>query len=163
MEPERRYSAIEFREEGRGLAGIAVRYGDVAELPWGDERIAPGAFGDLANADILLNMQHRRDRPLCRTQGGGLELRDTAAELSLSATLPETRDGDDALALVRTRVLRGFSIEFEATSERQEGALRIIEGARLVGIGLVDKPAYTSAVVAAMREQAAIRRRRHWL
>lgn len=163
MEPERRYSPVEFREDGRGLAGIALRYGDTASLPWGEERIAPGAFGDLANADVVLNFQHRRDRPLARTQGGGLELRDTAEALSLSATLPETRDGDDALALVRNRVLRGLSIEFEATSERQEGGLRIIEGARLLGIGLVDKPAYTSAVVAARQAAANRRRNRHWL
>ena len=161
MEPERRYSAIDFREEGRVLTGVAMAYGTRAALPWGEETILPGAFGDVGSLDVVLNFQHRRDRPLARTGGGGLELRDSKDALALTAALPRTRDGDDALALAGT-VLRGFSIEFQAEAERQEGGLRIIERASLLGIGLVDKPAYTSAVVAAMRA-AARRRCRHWL
>ena len=158
-EIERRYCEIECRADG-GLSGVAVRYGDIARLPWGEERIEARAFGDDVDAlDVVLNLQHRRDRPLARTGGGGLVLSDSPAALSIAATLPGTRDAEDALALVRANVLRGLSIEFSALDERIEaGGLRVIERAALHGVALVDVPAYPDAVVAA-RQAAA---KRHW-
>ena len=58
-------------------------------------------------ADVILNVQHDRGRPIARTGGGGLELLDNSIELGIRATIPETRDGDDALKLVNKRILRG--------------------------------------------------------
>ena len=161
---ERRY--IELRQDGRRLAGTAVRYGDVASLPWGDERFTAGAFSPLG--DVILNTMHDRGTPLARTGGGGLELVDSDRELLIEAELPATRAADDVVELVKTGVMRGLSIEFEATSERMENSVRVIDRAVLHGIAVVDTPAYPASEVEARRAALAVRqtvpaRRRVWL
>ena len=104
---ERRFAPLEYRGEGRTLEGVAVKYGDTARLPFGSERFEPGAFGDVAGADVILNVQHDRGRPIART-GGGLVLEDSREALAIRADLPATREADDALELVRAKVLRGL-------------------------------------------------------
>ena len=157
-EPERRYA--ELRASGNTLHGIAVQWGAEAAMPWGKERIDAGAFGDdVAALDVVLNLQHQRDRPLCRTGGGGLELRDANGGLEVRATLPDTQDGNDAALLVRRNVLRGLSVEFVCEADRHEGDTRIVERASLLGIALVDRPAYPRALVSA-RTLALQRQRR---
>ena len=108
-----RYRYADLAEvKGRTLRGVLLRYGDVAKGY--KERILAGAFGDLSSADILLNLQHDRGRPLART-GGGLTLTDGPEHLQVTAVLPETRDADDALKLIESGVLRGLSCEFFPT------------------------------------------------
>ena len=145
---ERRF--VEFRYDGdRTLSGVWMKYGDIAELPWGEaERFEPGAFGSVGGLDLILNMQHSRLKPLARTGGGGLVIDDSDRELRVTATIPETSDGNDTITLVRGKVLRGFSIEFVP----QEGGYRIegVNGkttithtkAKLRGGAVVDRPAY---------------------
>ena len=160
---ERRF--CELRGEGRTLAGVAIVYGDTAELPWGAERFEAGAFGDVGAADVILNSAHDRGRPLARTGGGGLVLRDSAEQLAIEAALPDTRDADDVLALVRSRVLRGLSIEFHATDERLEANVRVVTGATLRGVAVVDRPAYAASEVAARQALASshiLRTMRWW-
>lgn len=151
MQAELRFTELRAEPNSRNLSGIAVSYGDVARMPWGSERIEAGAFGSIG--DILLNRQHDRGRPLARTNGGGLSLLDGADALRMTATLPETRDSDDVLALVRSGVMRGLSTEFIAEDESFEGSLRIIKRARLVGLAVVDQGAYPASLVA-QREKA---------
>ena len=140
---ERRYCELR-AVEGRAIEGVAVAYGDTARLPWGEERILPGAFGDVAQADVVMNAQHDRGRPLARTGGGGLALADTAQALIVRATLPDTRAADDVLALVRANILRGLSIEFLPSAERIEGRVRVITAASLRGVAVVDTPGLSS-------------------
>ena len=45
----------------------------------------------------------------------------------MRAVLPDTAAARDTLTLVRSGVLRGLSVEFQALEERAEGDLRIIE------------------------------------
>ena len=145
---ERRF--FELRHGGdRKLSGVAVRYGDTAILPWGKERFEPSAFGDVGRVDAVLNAHHDRGRPLARTGGGGLTLTDSAEALEFAAELPETRDSDDVLTLVKTGVLRGASIEFTAKTERFESNVRVIGRAALSGIAIVDRPAYKDSEIAA--------------
>ena len=143
---ERRF--VELRQEGRRLSGTAITYGSEAQILGFRERFESGAFGDVSALDILLNRQHDRARPLARTGGGGLKLRDSAERLRIEATLPETRDADDVLALVKAGVLRGLSLEFNAVRERWAGDLRIISRATLRAVGVVDRPAYPDSTVA---------------
>ena len=165
---EIRYSVEEVRLEGRRLSGVALRYGDTAKLPWGvDERFRPGAFRDRM-ADVILNAMHQRSQPLART-GGGLRVIDGPEELRVEADLPETSLASDVLALIRSKVYRGLSVEFAAQKESQEGKTRVIEEARLLGIAVVDKPAYPASVIESMRQRYASvkapnsRLRRVWL
>ena len=83
----------EVRREGRVLSGTAITYGDVARVGSMRERFAPGALGDLAGADVLLNVQHDRAQPLARTGGGGLTLTDSATGLEVRAELPAHKIG----------------------------------------------------------------------
>ena len=94
-ETERRYVELRAAPDGRRLEGVAVRYGDVAALPWGKERFEAGAFADRMS-DVRLTVQHDRGRPLART-GAGLTLDDNAERLALAAELPVTREADDTL------------------------------------------------------------------
>ena len=144
---ETEFRAFVFRQDGRRLQGTAIRYGDVARTPLGPERFERGAFGDVQAVDAILNIQHDRRKPLVRTDGGGLTLTDSATALTIRAELPNTQESNDALELVRMRVLRGLSIEFEALRERVENGIRVISRAALIGIGLVDRPAYRDSLV----------------
>ena len=112
----------------------------------------PGSFGDVSELDVILNSHHVRARPLARSGGGGLELFDTETELTIRAELPQTTEANDVLALVRSGVLRGLSIEFSAQAERlEEGDLRVVERAKLSSIGVVDRPQYETSTVQARR------------
>ena len=142
---ERRVSEVS-GPVGRTITGAAVVYGDVARVGYGRERIAPGAFGDVDSLDVILNLQHQRGRPLARTGGGGLVLEDSPTALTVRGLLPPTREADDALALVRSGVLRGLSVEFRAVRERIDAGVRVIERAELSGVGLVDRPAYPASI-----------------
>ena len=147
------HRAVELRQDGRTLTGRAVTYGDVARLPWGVvEIIEARAFGAVDAIDILLNVQHDRKRMIAGTGGGGLVLTDSAQALDVRAELPPTREADDTLELVRRRILRGLSIEFETLRERQDGQRRIIERAELSGLAVVDRPAYRSSTIEARSE-----------
>ena len=149
---ERRYT--ELRSAGaRTLEGVAVVYGDTARLPWGRERILPGAFGDVAELDVILNSAHQRDRPLART-GAGLILDDSVQRLAVRADLPETRDADDVLTLVRKGVLRGLSVEIVVEDDDVVSGVREIRAAKLRGIGVVDRPAYPASEVEARQKPA---------
>lgn len=136
---------IELRAEGgRRLVGRVVNYRDTADRLSFTERFLPGS---LRISDVLLYAQHERGQPLARTPQT-LELRDSATELTMVATLPRTRLADDVLQLVRSGVLRGLSVGFVALRDRMEGNTRVIENAVLDHIGVVDRPAYSESTVA---------------
>ena len=142
MPLERRFSPITI--DGRTLKGAVMPYGETAFIPGiGLERFEPGS---LVFDDVILNVQHDRNRPIARTDGG-LELVDDATALRMVAQIADTRDGLDALANVKNRILRGLSVEFDALDEFRDRNIRIIKRALLNGIGLVDRPAYEGAIV----------------
>ena len=146
MTTERRY--CELRAEGRTLEGDAIVYGDVATFPWGRERIQSGAFGDVG--DVILNRQHQRTTPIARTGGGGLTITDSPEALSIRADLPAgVAAADETLALVRSKVLRGLSVEFYSRLDHLEGDMRVIQKADLVGISVVDSGSYPASLVSA--------------
>lgn len=138
----------ELRAEGRRLVGTAMPYNVVS--PGHRELFRPGAFtGRLA--DVALDVQHDRRRIVARTGGGGLELRDTPPALLMEATLPDTREANDTLTLVRQRVLRGLSVEFSSLRETRQGGIRIIEQAALPRLSVVDSGSYPGTDVEARR------------
>lgn len=160
---QRRFFELRADVDQRLLEGTALAYGDVAQIPGGEEMIEAGAFGAVDRLDLVLNVQHNRGRPLARTGGGGLVLTDSLEALTVAATLPNTREADDTLELVIKKVLRGFSIEFLPVRQRQEGRRAVITSARLGGLAVVDQPAYPASTVEARAEEHASRRRRLWL
>ena len=135
----------EFRVAGRTLSGTVLRYGDIA--PGHRERFLPGAFGPEPRGS--LNIQH--DQSLVVLKAGQFVLADSATALEIRAELPSS---SAALALVKRGALNGFSVEFNARRESRMGGVRVIERADLVGVGLVDQPAYPSS-------KAEVRRAEH--
>jgi len=148
MATERRYA--ELRAEGRVLSGTVVRYGDRADLGGFTEEFAGGAIQLRGGrAGQVLNLQHDRAMPLART-GAGLDVAATASGVSFRAELPRTRLADDVLEGVAAGLYRGASIEFEArAADWQDGQVphRIIREALMVGLAVVDTPAYPEAVL----------------
>ena len=147
------YRYAELEQDGRTLVGTLMRWGDVSTRneTGSPERMERGVFGDVANSDVILNMMHDRRRPLARTGGGGLVLTDSPEAITIAATLPETRDADDALTLVERGILKGFSSEFYPRQAGWDGTTRVIRRAHMPRIGLVDEPAYGDSLVAEIR------------
>ena len=112
------------------------------------------AFGDVDAIDATLNVQHRRDRAIARTGGGGLVLVDSPSELRFEAELPQTREAEDTVRLVRSGVLRGSSIEFGVPQggEKVMDGIVTVERARLAGLAVVDSPAYQDSLIEARAE-----------
>ena len=146
---EYRSAAFEVRAEGDSavVEGAAMAYGDEADIAGlFTERVEPGAFKGGMN-DVILNLQHRRDAPIARTDGGGLVLTDSAERLFARAEIPAYRS--DVADMVKRRILRGYSVEMEVTAEDWPSPTkRIIRAAVLRGLALVDSPAYGDATVA---------------
>ena len=141
------------RQAGRVLSGTALRYGDVARIGGQREKFLPGSFPDVERADILLNRQHAREKPLARSNGGGLTVSDSPQALSIRAELPSTVDSDETLELVKRGVLRGLSIEFEALRESQENGTRVVTLAKLFAVAVVDSGAYPASTVEARQRR----------
>lgn len=164
MTAERRYFRIELRAAASDdappvLEGV-VPYGSRGTTPTGQpEVLEPGS---LRMDDVVLNRQHNRDLALARTDGGGLELSDRPDGLHVRAELPDTPLARETVELVRSKVLRGLSPEFMVREEHVDAdGVRRIDRADLVGLAVVDSPAYPEAEVAA--RAAAGERPRLWL
>lgn len=132
--------------DGRTLSGLALPYGVETVFAGKRERFEANAAASTGEA--VLNLHHRTDRPLAR-EPGTLRLESRADGLHMSAELPETREADDALALVRAEILTGLSVEFRADRERQSGGVRVIERATIAGLAVVARAAYPSTRVEA--------------
>ena len=134
--------------DSRIISGVAMRYGDTATLRGGLlERFLPGAFeGGFDN--VLLDIEHDRRRVLAR-HGANLELADSPEALRFKAELPATRECDDALTLVRSKIAFGSSIEFRVIKQAVRSGVRIVERAVLRGIGVTADPAYGLSLIEA--------------
>ena len=156
MKTEQRYSTVDL-DDGRRLVGTVMPYNVPSDIGGGLlECFRPGSFGNVSALDLLLNWQHQRERPLARTGGGGLTLMDSDVALEMAAVLPDTREANDAVEMVKAGIMRGLSVEFHATRETMQGNMRVVEAARLVGVALVDVPAFPGSTVEARETRARL-------
>ena len=92
MELEYRFANIEIRADSSGavIEGTVMPYSNRRRILRGlfRESVDAGAFGNLG--DVILNQdaRARSDHDLARTDGGGLELTDSAERLSMRAEIP---------------------------------------------------------------------------
>ena len=140
----------DLRRDALLSAGVYSRH--LTNLAAGDTSV--GSTPSLRDADLIVNVQHDRARPLVRT-GQGLVIEDRAQAVTLHAELPAGLDQDQALANVRAGILRGLSVEFVAVRERMDGGTRVISEARLKDVALVDRPAPTTQATVEARQKAA--------
>ena len=150
--------AIECREDetrrGPGrLIGRILTYGeraiDRAEL------FERGALSWPADG-VILNRQHARGAPIMRVVP--IE-RD--GELRIDQPLPDTLAGRDAATEIRSGLLRGLSVSFQAKRQAFAGGVRRIQSAAMTAVGLVDSPSYDAPVEVRQRRNGG-RRRRRW-
>ena len=142
MKLERRYADLT-DIEGRTLTGLALPFEVEARVGISRERFARGSVQSSGSA--ILNVQHDRGRAIAR-EPETLTFEVTDSGLLMRAALPETREGDDTLALVKARVLRGLSVEFVAHSERNLAGVRVIDRATVYGLAVVDSGAYRTGL-----------------
>ncbi|WP_419922336.1 HK97 family phage prohead protease [Candidatus Poriferisodalis sp.] len=126
---------VRLNADGRTLNGVALRYGDVA--PRFAERVERGAFVSRSEP-LPLRLMHDVSRTIATTSDT-LRIRDTPEALIASTPL---RTDSAELGLVQRGRLNGLSVEMTVLAERREDGLRVIERAHLLGVGLVDAPAY---------------------
>ena len=150
--------SIECREDetrrGPGrLVGRILTYGERAtDRP---ELFERGALTWPADG-VVLNRQHARGAPIMRvrpTQVGD--------ELRIDQILPDTVAGRDAATEIRSGLLRGLSVSFEAVRQSFAGGVRRIQSAALTAVGLVDSPSYDAPVEVRARVHGR-RHRRAW-
>jgi HK97 family phage prohead protease len=123
------------------------------------EQIATGAFDWSDRAELRL--EHRADSPvLASVRDGTLRFENGADGLLLGAALSKADPPSvDAVSRARSRKLTGVSVGMRvlrddwSTAEDGRTALRTISAARLDEVGLVSRPANTSAMVADMRHE----------
>ena len=83
-------------------------------------------------------------------------------ELRIDQPLPDTVAGRDAATEIRSGLLRGLSVSFQAQRQAFEGGVRLIQSAAMTAVGLVDSPSYDAPVEVRARGHER-RHRRAWL
>jgi len=148
---------VELRgDDQRTLVGVAVPYGQEARIgPRLVETFTRGAFATTDPAEVVLTVPHPRDDaqlPIGRTT----ELRDEPDGLHGAWYVPDTRDGNEVLALAAAGVPLGLSVGFvplPGGSRYSDGGRRVERRAALLDhVAIVRRPAYAGARVAALRD-----------
>ncbi|WP_432793953.1 phage major capsid protein [Rhodococcus ruber] len=134
-------------EDSRTITGIAVPYGQVTTRIGYPEEFAPGAFPDGATATLHTNHGGQSGELPIGTVVG----RNTDAGYRVTATIARTARGDEALQLVREGVLKHFSVGFRPLSHEMRGDTVVRTRAELAEVSIVERPAYTGAVIDQLR------------
>ena len=145
-------AGVEYRQDDNGVglvSGPVVNYGDVARTRRGPELVHPGAFLGTTDPALPVNLQHRQQvaERIATVGDGLLTFRDTSTALYADLRLPDTPIGRSAAAGVQAGELRGWSGEFVPLIERAENGVNAVYRGLLVGLGLVDVPAYPGSLV----------------
>ena len=141
---ETEYRGFEVRLEAEAaapgvLTGVLMAYGvRASDRP---ELFEPGAL-HWDQGGVVLREQHNRQAPICRFVPTVED-----KEVRVRIELPDTSRGRDAAVGVKSGLYRGLSVEFRATDELQQGGVRRIKKAQLLGAGLVDDPSYKQCSV----------------
>lgn len=141
--------------DGRTIAGIVVPFETPARVSDGgpayDEMFRMGAFAKTIaerGDRVKLLSQHMAGRnPL----GRATMLREDVAGLYGEFKVSKTRDGDDALELVRDGALDSFSVGFAPVKHVKEGKTVVRTEVALREASLVTFPAYADARISAVR------------
>lgn len=148
--------------DGRRISGTVVPYGQVATVNDGAgefrERFAPGAFrrsleqrGD--KTKLLVNHDSMRRLPIGKVDSIAESTQGLVAEFAVS----KTRDGDEALELVRDGVLDSFSVGFRPIRSKTVGGVVERVEAALKEVSVVAFPAYAAATIAGVRSDSSSR------
>lgn len=134
---------------GRTLHGYASVYGvESDDLGGFRERIAPGAFGSVLDADVRCLLNHDPSQVLGRTRSGTLRLRDEERGLKFECELPASPLGDNVREAVKRGDLDGASFRFVVGDEEWDGEVRTVKSVReLHDVTVATYGAYPAASV----------------
>ena len=90
---------------------------------------------------VVLNRQHERGAPIMRVLPTLV-----GDELRIDQILPDTVAGRDAATEIRSGLLRGLSVSFQAARQVFASGVRRIQSATMTAVGLVDEPSYHAPV-----------------
>ena len=158
------------REDGdkKYIEGYFVRFDDKYEL-WGDcyETIAPNAFDETLNKDIVSLWNHDSNYPLGRTTNGTLTLRVDNSGLFGKVEINENDSfAKDAYERIKRGDVKQCSFGFRILSEEYiqhdngETEYRITK-VDLWEVSPVTFPAYKSTTISARKEDLKARQERH--
>jgi HK97 family phage prohead protease len=142
---------------GRTVYGLVVPYGQTVEVrdrfSRYKERFEPGAFrrsiAERGQKLRLFTGHNTRKLPI----GKAVELHEQPDGLHASFEIAQTRDGDDALELVRNGFADAFSVGFRPIRNRMDGDVVVRAEASLREVSLVGLAQYEGAVVAGVRAE----------
>ncbi len=134
---------------GRTVVGYAAVYGALSEDLGGyREKIAPGAFATVLDADVRALLNHDANEVLGRTKAGTLRLFDEQRGLRFELDLPDSPLGENVRAAVKRGDVDGASFRFEVGEEDWAGEVRTIKSVKaLHDITVATYPAYAAASV----------------
>jgi HK97 family phage prohead protease len=150
--PEQRTIDVDVQNidtRGRTLVGYAAVYGAVSDDLGGfKERIAPGAFANVLDADVRALLNHDPSQVLGRTRSGTLRLTDERRGLRFEVDLPDSPLGENVREAVRRGDIDGASFRFQVDKETWDGDLRTVEAVKdLKDITVATFGAYPAASV----------------
>ena len=139
------FEALEARDGGPSILKGVMPYGAEARIAQDVHRSVRGGRSPWGTATAMSSSTSTMigRQPLARTNGGGLVLTDTPEALRIEAEIPAYRG--DVADMLKRRILRGISVEMLVDEEAWTGDRREIIKARLPGLALVDRPAYSGA------------------
>jgi HK97 family phage prohead protease/HK97 family phage major capsid protein len=147
-ELEVRSFEVRLDPETREVSGIAVPYGEIADIGTYKERFVPGAIRSVE--DVKLFWQH--SEPI----GKVLEGRDTEAGFEIRAKISDTPRGNEAYTLLKDNVINKFSVGFMPLEQTRDGDLVTRTLVSLKEISLVNFPAFSGASVSEVREEQPV-------
>lgn len=148
--PEQRTIDVDVRDldtRGRTVVGYAAVYGaESGDLGGFRERIAPGAFAGVLDADVRCLLNHDPNVVLGRTKSGTMRLADDQRGLRFEVDLPESRS--DLREAVGRGDLDGASFRFQVGDEEWDGDLRTVKTVKsLHDVTLATYPAYPASSI----------------
>lgn len=129
-------ASLEIRADSREISG-RVGYLEKGMLSRGNARgenerplgevVRPKAFefslrqaeDKATDDDIFLQAAHDQARPLASVSSGSLRFKDTVKALTFTASVVNTREGDDTLELIDSGIATGISVGFALPPRRR--------------------------------------------
>jgi len=147
-EIETRSFEVRLSPDTREVTGIAVPYGQLADIGTYMERFVPGAIQDVT--DVKLFWQH--SEPI----GKILDGRDTADGFEIRAMISDTPRGNEAYTLLKDGVINKFSVGFVPVEQTVDGNTVTRTKVDLKEVSLVSFPAFSGASVSEVREETTV-------
>jgi len=131
--------------ETRTIKGLVVPFSKVGNTSAGPVRFQFGAFGEIDESKVVLNMEHDRTRPLGRGIAGSQEI--TPAGISMAFKIAPTGAGNDALVEASEGLRPAFSIEAKVNEYTIEKGVMVVASANLEAVAHVTNPAFKDAQI----------------